>query len=676
MAYADVAVRGSRAATGTPLLVVTLCLLGGGVAVDLVVGVANPFLPAVLVVSTLNACLGAAVARRRPGHPVARVLQASGAAGALVVVSGAHVDAVLAGALPAAGLAWSLWLNRWLWVLFAATPVGLLFAFPDGRLPSPRWRPVLVAALLLVVPLVVQDMAQPFTSTFWRPVPVTNPLGEGAAAFASAAGPWPSAALVAALALGAAAMLARRRAAEGQLRERLRWVAPVALLLPVGFGLSLLSPWGWTSALEMLAGIGFSVLVTVATFRHRMYDADVALNRAVVYGGLVAALISAYVGAVVVVSSAVHAVEWLPGAVGAAVVAVAFGPLLHLLRGRADQLLFGARRSPERVASRLLTVGAEDDDEAPPSDEELLARAAATLCRTLRLPWARLECGALQVTSGVPRTTGETLPLRRGGREVGRLVIGRRYDDERLRTDQPALVAAVAQLALTVDALHATAALRQARDDLLAARAEERRRIHRDLHDGLGPTLAGVCLGLEGTRQIATTDLAAAAACLPELETYARRAVDDVRRLVDGLRPVELDSTGLVETLRTRLAPLDRPTTGGPALDVRLPPAEALDGLPEDTETAALRICLEAVTNVVRHADATTCTVELRRETGALVVEVVDDGCGVAEAAPHVGLLSMRDRAREAGGRLEVTDRAGGGTCVRAVLPARRGGAR
>jgi signal transduction histidine kinase len=252
---------------------------------------------------------------------------------------------------------------------------------------------------------------------------------------------------------------------------------------------------------------------------------------------------------------------------------------------------------------------------------------------------------------------------------VGRLVVGRRYDDERLRVDDPTLAAAAAQLALLVDAWRATAELRQAHDQLVDARAEERRRIRHDLHDGLGPTLAGVCLGLEGASQVALSDADATVALLPELEQHARRAVEDVRRLVDGLRPAELDVVGLVEALRRGLASLDRPDTGGPRLDVRLPAEGDLTGLPEQTETAVLRICLEAVTNAVRHSGADRCTVTLDLVEGDLLLEVSDDGCGIGAAPRHGGLISMHDRATAAGGTLEVGDPPGGGTRVRAVLP-------
>jgi signal transduction histidine kinase len=245
------------------------------------------------------------------------------------------------------------------------------------------------------------------------------------------------------------------------------------------------------------------------------------------------------------------------------------------------------------------------------------------------------------------------------------LEVGRRYDGERVSADDPALASAVAQLALTMDALLGAAALRHARDRMAVARADERRRVHRDLHDGLGPTLAGVCLGLEGAERLAATDPATAVASLPELRVHARQAVDDLRRLVDGLRPAELDELGLLDALRVRLGALAG--HGGPQVRLRAP--RELRGLPEAVELAAFRICLEAVTNVVRHSGARTCEVSLEPAGDRLLLEVRDDDRGLGEATPHVGLRSMQERAHEAGGRLEIEPGERGGTRVLASLP-------
>jgi two-component system, NarL family, sensor kinase len=655
--------------TGSDLVLAgTLGMLAVGLGLEAVSHslTLNPFLPVMVLGTLLEACLGAAVARRRPGHPVGRVLQLTAVAGAVVVAASGHADAALFGPLPQAGATVTLWVSRWLWVLLVAgQSVALLFAFPDGRLPSRRWRPLLWAAAAGVALLVLQAMGQPFAESGWRDVPVENPLGGQMAEFSAGLGSAPQYAFVLASAAGSAALVARRRRAQGDLRQRLRWVVPAALLMPPALWFSFLGPWWWGGVFEMAAGTLLAVSVTVATVRHRMYDADVALNRGLVYGLLVLSLVGAYVAVVVLVSELVAQSSWAPGVAGAAVVAVAFGPLLHRLRRGVDQAFFGARGRPGELASRLVSASSPPSETADTADELTLQRAAATLAQSLRLPWVRIETGERVVSWGEPRTEGHPIPLRRGDRVVGLLVVGRRFDGERVRTTEPALAMGVAQLALTVAALQTASDLRQARDRLVVAREEERRRIHRDLHDGLGPTLAGVSLGLEGAEQLARTDPAAAVHVLPALRAHAQEAVSDVRRLVDGLRPVELDDLGLVAALRARIDQLS--TSGTPT--IRVHADDRLPALPATTELAALRICLEAVTNSVRHACGTRCDVRVSVDPPWLVVEVGDDGCGIGAAVPHVGLRSMRERAEETGGRLDVRSEDGRGTCVVATLP-------
>ena len=669
-------------ASGTPALLVMLLLLGAGLVVHAAAaaagvgtGPSNPFVPVLVMNALVDGLLGAAVARRRPGHPVAWFFQLSAALAALVVLTGAYVDLALDTGGSSFVAAWVLWLNRWLWVGLVAAPVLLLLAFPDGRLPGPRWRPLAWASVALTLPLLLQAMGTPVSDTFWEGSGLSNPLGPRFVDLVAGWGDVPAVALVLANGLALGAMVARRARASGELRDRLRWVLPAAATYPPALAASLLSDSPAGGLLEMLSAVALTITVTVATFRHRMFDVDVAINRALVYGLLVAALIGAYVGVVAVATSLVGGVSWLPGALGAAAVAVGFGPLLHLLRRHAHELLYGASRSPDQVAGRLLGAQGGVAPRAAPGDDDplhaTLVRSADILRSSLRLPWVRLECGDVVVTSGEQRTAAVALPLCRGDRVLGQLVVGRRYDDERLRDDDPRLAAAVAQLALTVDTILTAADLARARDQLATARALERERITRDLHDGLGPTLAGVCLGLETTERLASADPAAAARHLPALTGFARQAVDDVRLLIDGLRPADLDQRGLVASLRSRLAALD--SAGGPELVLDLP--DDLPALDERTDLAALRICLEAVTNTVRHAEASRCRVRIRVDgrlldsPAALRLEIEDDGRGIGHAAPHVGLVSMRTRAAEAGGHLAVEQSATGGTRVRALLP-------
>jgi two-component system NarL family sensor kinase len=223
-----------------------------------------------------------------------------------------------------------------------------------------------------------------------------------------------------------------------------------------------------------------------------------------------------------------------------------------------------------------------------------------------------------------------------------------------------------AQVGALVQAVALTRELQQARRRLVSAQEEERRRLRRDLHDGLGPSLATLVMSLETAQDVVREDPAKAAALVERLAERARADIDEVRRLVDGLRPAALDQLGLVSALRDRaVAPGLR--SNGFGWTVSAEPD--VEPLPAAVEVAAYRIAMEAVTNAARHSSATRCEVHLRRADGELELTVQDDGHGLAtDAGIGVGMGSMRERAQELGGTCIVTSGTGG-TLVRARLP-------
>jgi signal transduction histidine kinase len=209
--------------------------------------------------------------------------------------------------------------------------------------------------------------------------------------------------------------------------------------------------------------------------------------------------------------------------------------------------------------------------------------------------------------------------------------------------------------------------LRRARERLIIAREEERRRLRRDLHDGLGPQLASQTLTLSAASKLLRADPAAAEELLAEALTHAQTAVSDIRRLVYGLRPPALDDLGLVGALADQAA---QHLASG--LRVRVTAPDAFPPLPAALEVACFRIAQEALTNVARHAQARSATLTLTVDAPnpALTLEVVDDGRGLpAQLHAGVGLASMRERAAELGGTCVVETAAGGGVRVYARLP-------
>jgi len=253
------------------------------------------------------------------------------------------------------------------------------------------------------------------------------------------------------------------------------------------------------------------------------------------------------------------------------------------------------------------------------------------------------------------------------GQPVGRLLVWPRSPGEDLTEADLRLLEDLArQAGVAADAVRLTVALQRAQERLVGAREEERRRLRRDLHDGLGPLLGGVSLGLAGVRHRLRRDPEAAERMLERLEEQLQTATGEIRRLVDGLRPPALDELGLVSALRERAAQFQH----GPAgLLVTVEGPDALPPLPAATEVAAYRIALEALTNAARHARASRCVLRLAVD-GALELEVCDDGRGIpATHRPGVGLASMRQRAHEVGGTCTVHPQPGGGTRVTARLP-------
>ena len=208
--------------------------------------------------------------------------------------------------------------------------------------------------------------------------------------------------------------------------------------------------------------------------------------------------------------------------------------------------------------------------------------------------------------------------------------------------------------------------LQSSRESLVNTREEERRRLRRDLHDGVGPQLAALMLELETASDL-VADNHQVSALMAKLSKHARQIVSDVRRSVHALRPQALDELGLLKALR------EQASNYSPAgLRVSVEYLEELCELPAAVEVACYRIVQEALANVVRHARASQCwiRISLDEEAGALMVEVQDDGRGISEDdRAGVGMISMRERTEELGGRCTVKAMAGGGTLIRALLP-------
>ncbi len=604
-----------------------------------------------------GAVSGLLIAWQRPRNPLGWVLLAAGAfQGATAAMS-----PLLAAATrndwpdPVIRAMTTVFVFSWPWSVGLCLPLALLL-FPDGRLPGRRWRWVgrvtVVSGVLFVAqfstgPAELLDDARVRS---WLELPFyaeLDPLWRLSELLAFAV-------FVAAL----MSLVARYRGGGEQLRRQLLWLVLAVLVMVVA-----LAVWGpggdGPLVLILLCIAAVPVAMTIAVLRHHLLDIRLAVSRAVLYGLLTAGVVGAYLGLVTVVDAVLRR-DVGPGSpvLATLLIAVGFNPVRVRLQRVVDRTLYGDRADPVRAVSRLGERLVAHDGSDP-------ADGLAVVREALRLPYAALRsAGVERAAHGAPTERVETVELTYRGEQVGELVVGVRSGQHRLdRADRAVLELLAAPLAM---AMHATAlsdAVRRSREHIVAAREEERRRLRRDLHDGLGPVLTGMAFLSDAATNLLRTDPDRAHELLDRLRAGAGEALDDIRRLVHELRPPSLDELGLVGALRRR-AELLRSTGRDVTVEapVELPPLSAA------VEVAAYRIADEALTNAVRHSHADHVRAELVAN-GALEVTVTDDG-GPAQAPwrPGVGVASMRERATEIGGTCEVGPVPGGGR-VRALLP-------
>ncbi|MCB1038540.1 MAG: hypothetical protein KDA94_03255 [Acidimicrobiales bacterium] len=336
--------------------------------------------------------------------------------------------------------------------------------------------------------------------------------------------------------------------------------------------------------------------------------------------------------------------------------AIGFHPLRVVLRGLVDELLFGDRPDPLEAATAVADrIG----------DDPVLALRA--IREALVLPYASVAADGVELAaSGTAVTDVRRFPLSLGSTSVGELVVGLRPGDLTLSAGDTQVLQIVGPLlAQTLRSRALSEALKASRGTAIAAIEEERRRLRRDLHDGLGPTLSGIALTADAARNSIEADPAGADALLAGLRSDAATAVGEIRRLVYGMRPPALDELGLVPALRQQVGSVR--TVGGEPMQVTVDAGE-LPSLPAAVEVAAYRIATEAVTNSARHSGTDRVRVQIDRDGDVLRIRVRDGGTANGEWVPGVGLSSMRERASEVAGTIDIAAD-GHGSQVRALLP-------
>jgi signal transduction histidine kinase len=359
--------------------------------------------------------------------------------------------------------------------------------------------------------------------------------------------------------------------------------------------------------------------------------------------------------------------NYVPSLIAAGVIAVLFQPAHLRLQRLVSRRLFGDRDDPAEVLTRLT-----DQLEAADSGESLMSNLVTTTASSLMLPyvavWIRARSGGFELAAetGVRTEAVDVMPLMHQQELIGQLMVAPRSPGETLAPADRHLLIAIARLvATTARTVQLTDEVQEARIRTVSAREEERRRIRRDLHDGLGPVLAGQGLKLTAARHLLRERPEVAERLLDELMHQSEDTVAEIRRLVYALRPPTLDELGLADAIREHVETIGAAVP----LQITLDVPEQLPEMPAAVEVAIFRIVQEALSNVIRHAQARQCTISLHMN-GALDVMVVDDGAGLPTAPRRgVGLVSMQERAAEVGGICRIDNREQGGVRVWLTVP-------
>ena len=567
------------------------------------------------------------------------------------------------------------------WVPWLLIPISLVVQFfPNGRLPSRRWWPITAVTILAMICMEVWQTFIPWDAEMQSDLGAPNSWATPGSTEIFERVEQVSIILFAVSVIGTWLMVVVRYHRSHQAeREQMRWmiysVGIIITLLVLFFAFpnlpfvnGLINGNTVNPLVSFILPILFPLGLSIAILRHNLWDIDVVINRTLVYGLLTVIIVSLYIiivsGLGVLFHTQTNAVG---GLVATAVIAVLFQPLRTSLQRAANRLLYGERDDPTAVLTQLA-----QQLESANTPGDILPNLVNTIAQTLKLPhvaiWLPDDDGnfALAAHYGQSPDHVEMIPLTYYTQTIGQLVVAPRHGNGRFdKQDQRLLTSIAANTANTVRAVQLSNELRQSRQRIVTAREEERRRLRRDLHDGLGPQLASQMLSLEAVQHLLATDPQKASELLDSLKAQAQEAITDVRHLVYELRPPALDDLGLAGALKQGAARLE---CNGLQFELDMP--EPVLELPAAVETAVYRIAQEALTNIVRHAQATHATIRLTYTSQQLCLAICDNGCGLSsEAESGVGLQSMRERAAELNGSCVIGSQPEGGTKVEVQLP-------
>lgn len=687
---------------------IALLYLGG-----LLFSILSRSVDVLLVVYFLFPGVGALVASRQPGNAIGWILLGIGFSWSLyALLNGYAVYALKTnpGSLPGADLV--LAFNSWTWIpAVGLMGTFLLLLFPNGRLPSPGWRALgWAAAITMAVSSIATVITPgPFANSGFPNV--TNPLGiEAIAPVIGAVNFLAIVSLLACIVGSTASAIQRFRRSHGIEHLQLKWLAGGAATTAVAYLIVMASSAvvhfshvettpAWANVIEDV-GLGSFVLIPVAIgiaiFKYRLYDIDLIINKALVYGALAAFITGIYVGIVVGVGRLVGQSDHPNIALSiaaTAMVAVAFQPVHARVQRFANRLVYGKRATPYEVLSNFAerVAGTYGQEEVPERIVATLADATGAARAQLWLNVGdRMVLSASQPPTepgahvAVPQDqalsipgTDVTVAVQHQGELLGALAITKSGGEAVTPADRDLLVDLASQTGVVLRNITLTAELEARLDEIshqavdladsrrriVATQDRERRKLERNLHDGAQQHLVALAVKLRLVKTLAERDPARAEQMLDQLRDELRTALETLRDLGRGVYPRTLTEQGLESALREQAERSPVATTVQ---------ADGLRRQPLEIEAALYFCILEALQNISKYSGARSAAVRVEKQNGAVVFSVSDDGAGFdASSAPRgSGLSNMADRIEALGGELAVHSAPGRGTTVTGKVPA------
>ena len=570
------------------------------------------------------------------------------------------------------------WLQGWSWALGVGAVPFLLLLFPTGQLQSRRWRPMAWLALASWGAMVV--VATLAASFLW-----SNPLVQETKDWPASAKPLAPflvgsyLAVVGLSLIGFVSAAVRFKNSRGEERQQLKWFVTAAAFFVAILLVQVFVENAVLSALFSVASVGLWTAIAIAILKYRLYDIDIVINKAVVFGALAAFFTAVYVAIVVGIGAVVGSRANTFLTVAAAVlIAVAFQPIRERARHLANRLVYGRRATPYEVLSqfseRMTATYATEDlpvrmvrilGEGTGATRAVVWLAVGPELRTAAT-WPDgaepLEPISVGVDDLATPPGGAFFPVRHQGELLGALSIDKPPSEPLTPAEEKLISDLASQAGLVLRNVRLIQDLRASRQRLVRAQDEERRRLERNIHDGAQQQLVALSVKLTLARAMARKDVERADAMLEELQAEAQNAMEDLRDLARGIYPPLLADHGLVAALEAQARKA--------AVAVHIE-SDGISRYPQEAEAAVYFCTLEALQNVAKYSGASHAAVRLHEENDMLVFEVVDDGAGFDPGATGygTGLQGMADRLAALGGELVVQSIPGRGTTVRGALP-------